>query len=155
MFTVSTRTLNILTALIWYIGALVLLLKGASLLLEADSLSPAAAAWPWLAGLLFGSLKARYLFSRSCRKNLARIAALEQPRIWQCYRPKFFAALAVMIMAGAISSRLAHQNYPLLIGVGVLDISLATALFGSSVIFWRQKAFAGLAGSSTNPISFK
>jgi hypothetical protein len=152
MFTVSTRTLNILAALIWYIGGLVLLLKAASLLLEANALRPAATG-PWLAGLaglLFGSLKARYLFSRSCRKNLARIAALRQPRIWQCFRPKFFAALALMILAGAISSRLAHQHYPLLIGVGTLDLSLATALFGSSVIFWRQNAVAGLTGSSTN-----
>lgn len=153
MFTVSTRTLNILAALIWYIGGLVLLLKGSSLLLEAEALR-AGAAWPWLAGLaglLFGSLKARYLFSWSCRKNLARIAALRRPRIWQCYRPKFFAALALMILAGAISSRLAHHNYPLLIGVGTLDLSLATALFGSSLIFWRHSAFTGLAGPSTNP----
>jgi len=41
-----------------------------------------------------------------------------------------------------MSSRLAHNNSPLLIGVGLLDLSLATALLGSSYTFWQQKAFA-------------
>jgi hypothetical protein len=49
-----------------------------------------------------------------------------------------------MILAGATLSRLAHNNYAFLIGVGILDISIAVALLGSSYVFWKQKAFVKL-----------
>jgi hypothetical protein len=144
MLTVSIRSLNILAAVVWYIGGVVLLLKGRSLLVEAGTLNPQQG-WIWLAviaAIFFGSIKARFLFSKSCRKNLNRIANLNQPKIWQCFRPRFFVALAVMIATGATLSRLAQNNYPFLIAVGVLDLSLAVALLGSSIVFWQQKAFA-------------
>ena len=92
--------------------------------------------------LLLGGLKARYLFSKSCRKNLARIKTLDQPRIWQFFRPRFFLLLALMILTGAMLSRLAEGHYPSLVGVGALDLSLAIALLGSSIVFWQQRAFA-------------
>lgn len=142
-FSVSPRILNILAALVWYIGGFVLLLKARSLLLEADTLQPAQL-WPWfglVAGVLFGSLKAKFLFSKSCRKNLNRIAALQHPKLWQFFRPGFFFLLALMIASGATLSRMAHDNYPFLIGVAVLDLSIAIALLGSSYVFWQQKAF--------------
>jgi hypothetical protein len=144
MVTVSTRTLNILAALIWYAGGIVLLLKGGSLLAEAEALEPGLV-WPWLAAvaaLLFGGLKARSTFGKSIRKNLARIAALDRPRFWQFFSPGFFVALAAMILAGAGLSRLAHGNYPFLIAVATLDLAIAVALLGSSIVFWKQKAFA-------------
>jgi hypothetical protein len=94
-------------------------------------------------GLLLGGLKARYLFSRRCDRNLARIAALDQPRVWQFFKPGFFAALAVMILAGATLSRSAHNHHDLLLAVGTLDLALATALLGSSYVFWRRTAFVG------------
>ena len=141
---VSARSLNILAALVWYIGGIVLLLKGRSLLVEAGTLNPQQG-WIWLAvitALFFGSLNARFLFSKSCRRNLNRIATLDEPKIWQFFRPGFFVALAIMIASGATLSRLAHNNHPFLIAVGTLDLSLAVALLGSSVVFWQQKAFA-------------
>jgi hypothetical protein len=143
-FSVSTRSLNILAALVWYIGGVVLLLKGGSLLVEAEALAPGRV-WPWLAivaGLLLGGLKARFIFRKSCHKNLDRIAALEQPKIWQFFRPGFFVALALMIAAGASLSRLAQGSYPFLIAVATLDLALAIALLGSSIVFWKRKAFS-------------
>ena len=152
MFNVSARTLVILAALIWVIGGLVLLGKGGSLLLEAEALQPGETQsygmpfpWPWLAlvaALLLGSLKARYLFAKSCRKNLVRIAALDRPRLWQFFRPGFFLLLAVMIAAGATLSRLAQGSYPFLIAAATLDLSIAVALLGSSSVFLRNKRFA-------------
>ena len=49
--------------------------------------------------------------------------------------------LAAMIIIGSTLSRMAHGNYPFLIAMVTLDYSLATALFGSSVVFWKQQAF--------------
>ena len=143
MLVVSTRSLKILAALVWYVGGTLLLLKGSSLLVEADALKPGEG-WPWLAavaGLFLGGLKAKLLFNRSCQRNLDRIAALDRPRVWQFFRPGFFAALTVMILVGVTLSRLAHNNYPFLIGVAILDLGIAIALLGSSYLFWKQKAF--------------
>jgi hypothetical protein len=143
MLVVSIRSLNILAALVWYVGGIVLLLKGGSLLVEADALKPEQD-WLWLAaaaGLFLGGLQAKFLFSKSCQKNLVRIAALDRPRIWQFFRPGFFVFLTVMILTGATLSRLAHNNYPFLIGVAILDLGIAIALLGSSYVFWKQKAF--------------
>jgi hypothetical protein len=45
-------------------------------------------------------------------------------------------------MTGATLSRLAHDNYYFLIGVAILDFSIAIALLSSSYVFWKLKAFA-------------
>jgi len=143
MLVVSTRSLRILAALVWYVGGTLLLLKGSSLLVEADALKPGEG-WPWLAavaGLFLGGLQGKFLFNRSCQRNLDRIAALDRPRVWQFFRPGFFATLTVMILVGVTLSRLAHNNYPFLIGVAILDLGIAIALLGSSHVFWKQKAF--------------
>ena len=118
--------------------------KGGSLLIEADMLKPEQnwTRWAIVIGLLIGGLKAKYLFSKSCKKNLARIDLLDEPKIWQFFSPKFFLSLAIMIMAGATLSRMAHNNYIFLLSVAILDISIATALIGSSYVFWKQKAFS-------------
>ncbi|MCJ7624980.1 MAG: hypothetical protein MUO76_15875 [Anaerolineaceae bacterium] len=144
MIKTSPRTLKILAALIWYIGGMILFTKGGSLLIEAAALEPEQD-WVWSVtpiGVLIGGVKAKFLFSRSCKKNLARIDLLHQPKIWQFFRPGFFIFLALMIATGATLSKMAHGSFPFLIGVAILDFSLATALLGSSYIFWTQKAFA-------------
>lgn len=144
MLTVSTRTLNILAAFVWYVGGFMLLIKGCSMLVEADTLKPVQW-WIWpavFAGPFIGILKAKFLLNKSCQKNLDRITALARPRIWQFYSPWFFVALSAMITTGIILSRLAHHNYHFLIIVAIIDFSIAIALLGSSYIFWKQKAFA-------------
>lgn len=137
---VSPRLLVVLAALVWYSGGGVLLTKAASLLWEADAIAPGLI-WPWLGlgvGVVLGGIKARYLFRQRCRQNLARIATLEHPRIWQCFRPGFFVALAMMMLAGATLSRLAHGDYLLLHLVAILDLSIGTALLGSGLVFWTD-----------------
>ncbi|MGR3293891.1 MAG: hypothetical protein ACUZ9M_07755 [Candidatus Scalindua sp.] len=123
-----------------------LLIKGFSLLVEAYSLKPEQY-WPWLAiavGPVIGSIKGKFVFRKSCLKNLARIDALNQPKIWQFFKPWFFVVLAIMIVFGATMARLAHtqHNYYFLITVAIVDIDIAIALLWSSYIFWKQKAFA-------------
>ena len=146
MLTVSTRTLNVLAAFVWYVGGIVLLLKGSTMLAEAHSLRPEHG-WLWLAavaGSFIGGAKAKFIFSKTCQKNLSRITSLDRPRIWQFFSPWFFVFLAVMILAGVTLSRLAHNNYAFLIGVSILDLSISVALLGSSYVFWKQKAFVKL-----------
>jgi len=140
LLTASYRVLYILAALVWCIGGIVLMIKGCSQLLEAELLQPDQH-WPWTAAiiaLLIGSIKATFLFSKSCRKNLARIAALDQPKIWQFFRPVFFLFLLLMILTGATLSFIAQGNYPFLLGVAGLDLTIAIALLGSSYVFWKD-----------------
>ena len=111
-----------------------MLLKGVSLVLEARRLAPGNV-WPGLvlvSGVIIGTIKARYIFSRACRKNLIRINTLARPKWWQFFRPGFFVFLALMIIAGATLSRLSHGHYPFVLAVALLDVSVATGLIGSS-----------------------
>ena len=139
MLSVSRRTLVVLAALTWVTGGVILLLKGGDLWREAGALQPGNL-WLWFAiagGAVFGSLKIAYIFNAACRRNLERIAALGDPRLWQFFRPQFFFFLALMITAGAALSHGARGSFPFLIAVATLDFSLAVALLGSSLNFLR------------------
>lgn len=140
MFNSSTRLLKLLASLVWYSGSVVLAFKSSRLLIEAQSINPELL-WIWMAvlsGLLIGFIKAKYLFKRLCIKNLKRIDSLTQPKLWQFYRIPFFFFLLAMIVLGSFISQLAHGNYSMLITMAVIEVSLATALLGSSHCFWQQ-----------------
>lgn len=127
---VSSALLKGTAAVVWLIGGGILSAKGSGLLLEAADLHPGFV-WSWIgfpAGVVLGVLKGKFLFVPSCRKNLARIDRLDSPRIWQFFSPKFFFALLLMIATGASLSRIAHGRYLMLILVGILDLSIASAL---------------------------
>ena len=127
--------------MVWYSGAIVLSYKSSRLLLEAQDINPDQT-WIWLAvlgGLMIGFIKAIYLFKPLCIKNLKRIDALKNPRLWQFYRTGFFFFLFAMILLGSFISRLAHGSYPALITMGTIEISLATALLGSNSCFWKKQ----------------
>ena len=135
------QSVVITAAVIWLAGGIILLLKGGSLLWHAIELWPDEV-WSWLAvpaGLLIGSIKKELLFGKACAKNLDRIDAIEDPQIWQAYRPRFYLFLTAMIFLGATLSRLAEGNYAGLLAVAVLDFSLATALLWSSRQFWTRR----------------
>lgn len=136
----SHRQLRGLAATTWYLGGFILTLKAASLLIEAAQLNPSSSAFFWsiFLGIGFGIVKARFLFLRSCRRNLMRIQQLEFPKLWGFFRPQFFLFLALMISVGAMMSRWAAVDFTALIIVATIDISIATALLGSSGPFWYQ-----------------
>jgi hypothetical protein len=137
----SPHLLRFLAAVVWYGGSIALLLKGGSLLREAVGLRPEMI-WPGcvlVAAVLLGLLKTRYVFVRSCRKNLARIYALHSPRPWQFYTPRFFLLLSLMIATGSALSRMAHGHYIFLLFVALLDLSIGVALLLSSREFWRSR----------------
>jgi hypothetical protein len=141
----SARRLVILSALFWYGGGVVLLIKGAGLTITALQMD-SGTFWPGVvlvSGVVIGLVKARYLFARSCRNNVSRINALAQPRWWQFFRPGFFIFLVLMMTAGTTLSRLSQGNYAFLLAVAVLDFSLAVGLLVSSYVYWGN----GLAPS--------
>lgn len=141
MLNTSALTLIRLAALVWYIGVVVLLIKSSGLFLKAerggaDSLLLVSAV---LGGLAIGWVKAKYLFVKVCNRNLERINALKQPRLWQFYRLRFFFFLGLMIAFGNYLPRLAQGDFRILIALGVVELSVATALLVSSQCFWRTE----------------
>jgi hypothetical protein len=98
--------------------------------------------WFWLfifLGLVLGVIQARTIFARSCRKNIQRIRALPNPRLWQFFRPGFFLALAAMISAGILLDVFSQGNYFFMLFVVGLDFALTISLLGSSLIFWKDR----------------
>jgi len=141
----SKRTLIFLAAAVWCIGGVMLFRSGVKLIWNAVQLKPGAP-WLWLAilaGLILGIFQAKVIFTRSCRKNLDRINGLEDPRIWQFYRPGFFLALAGMITSGVLLNHWAQGNYYYMLGVAGLDFALTISLLGSSYVFWTKNSTQG------------
>lgn len=141
----SKRTLIFLAAAVWYIGGLMLFRSGVELIRSTVDLKPGGP-WPWLAvlaGLILGIIQAKTIFARSCRKNLHRINSLEDPRIWQFFRPGFFLALAGMITSGVLLNHWAQGHYFFMLGIAALDIVLTISLLGSSYVFWTKNQTQG------------
>jgi len=120
------------------------MLKGGVLIKNVSAID-AQSIWLYLApilGIILGLLKGRFFFSRSCRKNIKRIKALSDPRIWQCFKPGMLIFLFIIIPIGAWMSRAAAGNVTFLCLVSTLDLSIACALLSSSIVFWKHKAFS-------------
>ncbi len=144
--TVSTLTVMILAACVWYSGGIALLLKGGALAKSAYALQPDDI-WSLLTpllGFMIGLIKAKFIFIKSCTKNIVRIKALESPKLWQCFRPGMLVFLAIIIPAGAWMSRSAAGKYLYLCIVCALDLSICTGLLVSSMMFWKLKAFSAV-----------
>jgi hypothetical protein len=140
---VSQNTVLIIAAIVWHAGGIALLLKGSSLLKQAYEMNsePIWTVIAALIGVVTGLAKSRFLFIRSCKKNIQRIKAIANPRVWQCFKPGLLIFLAVMIPTGAWMSKAVAGNYLFLCLVGALDLSLAVALLTSSLVFWNRSTF--------------
>ena len=137
----SKKVLIILSAVVWYIGGIMLFRSGFELLLLSTGMNPGEN-WPWVfigLGVLLGVFQASMIFNRSCRKNIIRISQLEDPRIWQFFRPGFFLALAIMISSGIFLNHLSQGRYFFMLGVAAVDFALTISLLGSSYVFWTEK----------------
>ncbi len=136
----SKRTLVYLAAAVWYIGGIMLLRSGLELIIQARELK-SGILWPLIIitlGIALGIFQVLFIFRHSCRKNLHRINQLEDPRLWQFYRPGFFLALAIMITSGILLNRFSQGHYFLMLGVAAVDFALTISLLGSSYIFWTD-----------------
>ena len=69
---------------------------------------------------------------------MQRINQLEDPRLWQFYRPGFFLALAIMITSGILMDHFSQGHYFLMLGVAAVDFALTISLLGSSYVFWTD-----------------
>jgi hypothetical protein len=139
----TKKTLVFLAAGVWYIGGFALMRSGLELAnhawgLQKGSLSPLVFI---LSGIALGIFQARTIFARSCRRNLKRINELDDPRLWQFFRPGFFLALAGMITTGVLLDHFSQGIYHYMMTVAALDFALTISLLGSSYVFWTDFKF--------------
>jgi len=137
---VKKNTLKVLAGAVWYIGFFTLLMKSLMLFSEAYSINNDILTL--LLILLFTFIlvvvKTKYIFIKTCKKNLKRIESLKEPKIWNFYRVRFFIFLVTMITLGGYLSKISQGDYWFLMGVGVLDLSVGLSLFFSSFVFWKS-----------------
>ena len=136
--------LVVLAALIWGTGVVFLVTKSSIIFMEASD-AGASVFQVFLAvttGIFIGIIKAKYLFTRLCNKNIQRIMALKSPKFWQCYRPHFFFFLALMIWFGSWAHDTASGQSLWLMLLAVLELSVATALFLSWKCFLGKIKFS-------------
>ena len=148
MPTARHTLLKWLSAAVWYIGAGILLWKGSERLLGAAA-ELGSAPWPIAVGLLsmaLGTLQGRTVFRASCVRNLRRIRALESPRPWQFFRPRFFLALAAMIGGAIVLSMVAGQSPTAALAVAGVDWLIGFSLLVSSFTFWSWESRGGSSG---------
>ena len=130
-----------LSAIVWYIGGIILGRSGIELIQLSTHMKPGGY-WPWIFtgfGIALGIFQALMIFNRNCRKNIQRIDQLENPRIWQFFRPGFFLALAIMISSGILLDHFSQGRYFFMLTVAAVDIALSISLLGSSYVFWTEK----------------
>jgi hypothetical protein len=136
----TKKTLLILAGAVWYIGGFMLFRSGLELVHQARELNDSMLS-PWYfigPGIFLGIFQALTVFKNACRKNISRINQLQDPRLWQFYRPGFFLALAVMITTGVLLDHFSQGNYYFMIFVAALDFALTISLLGSSYMFWTE-----------------
>jgi hypothetical protein len=141
MLKTNKQTLVILSALVWYIGGIMLFRGGVELIREAQQIKPGII-WPGIfivGGIVLGIIQALTLFTRSCRRNIQRISQLKDPRLWMFFRPGFFLALGIMITTGILLDLLSKGNYFFMLAVAGVDFALTISLLGSSYVFWTEK----------------
>lgn len=129
----NVRTQIAAAAVMWLVGASILLVRGVGYLSDRSW-----HAWALAAGLALGVLKARYLLDRVAGKAVARIRA--RGRAWA---PGFFSlrswGLVALMMGGGIALRSAFVA-PGVIGAGILGafyIGVGTALALADRVFWH------------------
>jgi hypothetical protein len=98
---VSHLTLIVLAAVVWYSGGIALLLKGSALVKSAYAID-SQSLWTFAAPLLVviaGLIKGKFLFSKSCKKNIQRIRSLANPHVWQYFRAGMLSIVFVQLRA--------------------------------------------------------
>lgn len=126
-----------LAATVWFAGVVILLFKSIGMIVDALSLgaTPVLAFSAIIAGIVAGTAKARWIFIRTCQKNIKRIFTLTSPKIWQFYRARFFCFLLLMILFGHFAHDLSENSVWRLLLLASLELSISTALLISSGCF--------------------
>jgi len=134
----GVRVQLVSAALMWLIGASILLVRGLGYVHDRYW-----HAWALAAGLALGVVKSRVLLDRVARKAVARIQSRGRGQILGFFSLQSWLLIALM-MGGGITLRRIFVH-PGAIGAGILGaiyIGVGTALLLADRVFWRAVADA-------------
>jgi len=129
----SERAQLLAAALMWLIGASILLVRGVGYLTDRYW-----HAWALAAGLILGVIKSRVLLDRVARKAVARIHERGRAHFLGFFSLKTWALVALMMGGGMLLRRLVV--HPDLVGAGIMGaiyVGVGTALVLADRVFWH------------------
>lgn len=129
----SARTQLVGGALMWLIGASILLVRGAAYI-QGRSWH----AWALSAGLVLGVLKSRYMLERVAAKAVERIRERGCAWFFGFFSARSWGLVALMMGGGMLLRRIVV--HPDQIGAGILGaiyIGVGTALLLADRVFWH------------------
>lgn len=130
------RTQMFAAALMWFIGAAILLVRGGAYLQDRYW-----HAWALAAGLALGVLKSGVLLDRVARKAVERIRRRGRAHFFGFFSLSSWALVGVMMGGGILLRRLVV--HPDVIGAGIMGaiyIGVGTALVLADRVFWHAWA---------------
>lgn len=129
-----------LAGTIWGLVGLMLVLRGAGLYqlaVEEQNASQMALAISIFMSLAIGGAKGKFLFSKTARRNIARISALEPPlKPHQVYAGKFYFLIMGMIGLGVFMRTFNHWFGGYIV-VAAIYCGIGLALTVSSMYYWK------------------
>jgi len=128
------RTVGFLAGTLWVGAGALLSVRGGLMLGKTETTWGLALALTL--GLIVGAAKGYYVLSRSARRNLRRIAALDKPKPWNAFTLRFLFLLGLMIGFGRMLRWLASEGHlpwgvvgGIYVGIGVALVVSAGAYF--------------------------
>ncbi len=145
----SVRTQIVAAALMWLVGASILLVRGVMYVHDREWHS-----WALAAGLALGVLKARLLLDRAATNAVARIRSRGRASLLGFLSLRSWGLIALM-MGGGIALRTLYVH-PDRIGAGILGavyIGVGTALALADRVFWHEAIRLPDDGPTERPLS--
>lgn len=129
----AERTQIIAAALMWLVGASILLVRGVGYLSDRYW-----HAWALAVGLALGVAKSRVLLDRVAHKAVTRIRCRGRAHFFGFFSLKSWGLVALMMGGGIVLRRLVV--HPDLVGAGIMGavyVGVGTALMLADRVFWK------------------
>ncbi len=120
-------------AIMWFVGAAILLVRGATYIQDRSW-----HAWALAAGLALGAFKARVLLDPVARRAVERIRRRGTAHFFGFFSAKSWGLVALMMGSGMVLRRLVV--HPDAVGAGIMGavyVGIGTALALADRVFWH------------------
>jgi len=138
---VNKNSLYTIAGSVWGLVGLMLMVRGGLMFqtaLTTQNASQTAVILAIIASLVLGTVKGRFVLSKTARRNKSRIEQLEEPLKLQHVYAKSFYFLIVGMIALGISLRAFNEYLGGFVVVGAIYCGIGLALIVSSTVYWQQ-----------------
>ena len=137
----NKNSLYTIAGSVWGLVGLMLMVRGGLMFqtaLTTQNASQTAVILAIIASLVLGTVKGRFVLSKTARRNKSRIEQLEEPLKLQHVYAKSFYFLIVGMIALGISLRAFNEYLGGFVVVGAIYCGIGLALIVSSTVYWQQ-----------------